>query len=582
MTTHVEIECLDCAHRTPYSPSALECPRCGSEWREARYDLEALASLWPSILSKRPFNLWRYIELLPVRSVSPALPMGEGGTPLIPAYNLGGMLGLAHLYIKDERQSPTASFKDRQAAVTVAALREAGITEAVVASTGNVAMSYAAYCARSGIALWAFLTSLVPSAKMHEVAIYGTQVVKVTGTYDQAKRLANEFAQQRGLYLDRGTRSIAGVESMKTIAFEIAEQLAGLEAAPANGAATLSRKGAGMLPRTDTGTQPRKDTGTLWRAPDWYFQAVSGGIGPVGVLKGFQELAAIGLVTKAPAIAGIQVNGCAPMAEAWREGAPKVTPVRTPRTHIATLSTGDPGRTYTLLRQRMLEGSGGVFESVSDEDAFRAMHVVAKTEGISLEPAAAVAFAGLMKLARAGRITPDQVIVVNCSGHTMPIEESLLGEGWAQDVDLEAAVLPESPQEGLLAALAELDDERTRRVLIVDDDPVTRTLIHRILQAQGPYQIHEASSGAEALAEARRTPPHVVILDLMMPEMDGFTVLDRLKQQPETAHVPVIVVTAKDLTQVEKKRLEGQISRLMTKGDFLDEDLLAEIGRVLG
>ena len=476
MTTHVEIECLDCAHRTPYSPSALECPRCGSEWREARYDLEALASLWPSILSKRPFNLWRYIELLPVRSVSPALPMGEGGTPLIPAYNLGGMLGLAHVYIKDERQSPTASFKDRQAAVTVAALREAGITETVVASTGNVAMSYAAYCARSGIALWAFLTSLVPSAKMHEVAIYGTQVVKVTGTYDQAKRLANEFAQQRGLYLDRGTRSIAAVESMKTIAFEIAEQLAGFEVPPGKG-----------------------NGSPIWRAPDWYFQAVSGGIGPVGVLKGFQELAAMGLVAKAPAIAGIQVNGCAPMAEAWREGASKVTPVRTPRTHIATLSTGDPGRTYTLLRQRMMEGSGGVFESVSDEDAFRAMHVVAKTEGISLEPAAAVAFAGLMKLARAGRITPDQVIVVNCSGHTMPIEESLLGEGWAQDVDLEAAVLPESPQEGLLAALAELDDERTRRVLIVDDDPVTRTLIHRILQAQGPYQIHEASSGAEAL-----------------------------------------------------------------------------------
>ena len=104
------------------------------------------------------------------------------------------MLGLAHLYIKDERQSPTASFKDRQAAVTVAALKEAGITEAVVASTGNVAMSYAAYCARAGITLWAFLTSLVPSAKMREVAIYGTQVVKVTGTYDQAKQLASEFA----------------------------------------------------------------------------------------------------------------------------------------------------------------------------------------------------------------------------------------------------------------------------------------------------------------------------------------------------------------------------------------------------
>jgi threonine synthase len=290
----------------------------------------------------------------------------------------------------------------------------------------------------------------------------------------------------------------------------------------------------------------------------------------------------MGLVHKPPAIAGIQVSGCAPMAEAWRSGAANATPVRTPRTHIATLSTGDPGRAYTLLRQRMLEGAGGTFDSVTDEDAFRAMHVVAKTEGLSIEPAAAVAFAGMIKLARSGRIAPDQIVVVNCSGHTMPIEEELLGEDWAQDVVLGEAALPESREEGLLAALAELDETRVRRVLIVDDDAGTRRLIHRILQAQGEYTIHEASSGAEALAEARRITPHVIILDLMMPEMDGFTVLDHLKAQPETARVPVIVVTAKDLTPLEKRRLEGQISRLMTKGDFLDEELIEEIGRVLG
>jgi threonine synthase len=421
-------------------------------------------------------------------------------------------------------------------------------------------MSYAAYCARAGITLWAFLTSLVPSTKMHEVAIHGTHVIKVTGTYDQAKQLAREFAQRRGLYLDRGPRSIATIESMKTIAFEVAEQLAGMEG-PAGGG--------------PNGPAP-------FRAPDWYFQAVSGGMGPMGVLKGYQELAAMGLVHKPPAIAGIQVSGCAPMAEAWRSGAANATPVRSPRTHIATLSTGDPGRAYTLLRQRMLEGAGGTFDSVTDEDAFRAMHVVAKTEGLSIEPAAAVAFAGMIKLARSGRIASDQIVVVNCSGHTMPIEEELLGEDWAQDVVLGEAALPESREEGLLAALAELDETRVRRVLIVDDDAGTRRLIHRILQAQGEYTIHEASSGAEALAEARRITPHVVILDLMMPEMDGFTVLDHLKAQPETARVPVIVVTAKDLTPLEKRRLEGQISRLMTKGDFLDEELIEEIGRVLG
>src|SRR3990172_8265012 len=100
-------------------------------------------------------------------------------------------------------------------------MKETGVTEAVVASTGNVAISYAAYCARAGIKLWAFLTSMVPADKMREVALYGTEVVKVTSTYDQAKLIAAAFAEQRDLFLDRGIRSIASRESMKTLAFEV-------------------------------------------------------------------------------------------------------------------------------------------------------------------------------------------------------------------------------------------------------------------------------------------------------------------------------------------------------------------------
>ena len=104
-------------------------------------------------------------------------------------------------------------------------LKEAGIAEFVIASTGNVAISYSAYAARASIKLYAFLTSLVPSSKMREVAIYGTQVIKITGSYDQTKQVAARFANQRGIPLDLGARSISCVESMKTIAFEVAEQL---------------------------------------------------------------------------------------------------------------------------------------------------------------------------------------------------------------------------------------------------------------------------------------------------------------------------------------------------------------------
>jgi threonine synthase len=553
MPTNPVIECLDCGYQAPFSPASTLCPRCQSDWREARYDIEALQGSLLGQLSGRPFNLWRYRELLPVRSPNPDLFLGEGGTPLFRASNLGMMLGCPNIYIKDERQGPTASFKDRQAAVTISALKEAGITEAVIASTGNVAISYSAYAARAGIKLWAFLTSLVPAEKMREVAIYGTQVVKVTASYDQTKQVAAEYARQRGLFLDRGTRSIPSVEAMKTIAFELAEQIT-------------------ALPSAKPVTGPLR--GAPWQAPDWYIQAVSGGLGPFGVQKGFEELRQMGMIDRPPALGVIQTAGCAPMVQAWKMGLEQADPIRSPRTHISTLSTGNPGRTYTLLRQRMHKGA---FESVSDEEAFRAMHIVAKMEGLSIEPAAAVAFAGLIKLIRQGQIEPSEVVVVNCTGHTMPIEPMVLGTGWARNVVLPSLSREETPEEGLLAALTRVAEDRFPRIVIADDHPDARRLIRRILQSQGNYTLFEAEDGREALELARKEQPDLVILDLMMPEMDGFAFLDALKSDPDTVNIPVIVVTAKVLTSQEKQRLNGHIQSLMQKGDFLNDDLLEEI-----
>jgi threonine synthase len=552
------VECLDCGHQTPYSPITHSCPRCDSQWREARYDYEATGNRLIGLLESRPFNLWRYRELLPVRDPNPFITLGEGGTPLIHAINLGMMLGCPHIYIKDERQGPTASFKDRQAAVSISALKAAGITEAVLASTGNVAISYSAFAARAGIKLWAFLTSLVPPEKMREVAIYGTQVVKVTGTYDQAKQVAAEFAHQRNLYLERGPRSIPSVEAMKTISYEVSEQLAWIMG---------SSSSSNSIPHS---VKPQ------WRAPDWYFQSVSGGIGPLGVQKGFIELHKMGVCDRVPAMANIQVEGCAPMVHAWRQGLNIAEPVRSPRTHIATLATGDPGRAYSLLNQRMQETGGGCFESISDEEAYRAMHVVGKMEGISAEPAAAVAFAGLIKLTRAGVIRPEDVIVINCTGHTMPVEKSAI-DGLTRSMELTPQAILDTPEEGLLAALTRMTSDRFPRIEIVDDHPDARRLIRRILQSQGNYTFFEADDGQKAIQIAQQELPDLIILDLMMPEYDGFSVLDALKENPETAPIPVIVVTAKDLTTQEKKRLEGRIYALKQKGEFMSDELVDEI-----
>jgi threonine synthase len=133
------------------------------------------------------------------------------------------------------------------------------------------------------------------------------------------------------------------------------------------------------------------------------------------------------------------------------------------------------------------------------------------------------------------------------------------------------------PEEGLLAALNRVTADRFPRILIVDDHPDARRLIRRILQSQGNYTLFEASDGQEGLTLAQESAPDLIILDLMMPEMDGFSVLDALKANTETASIPVIVVTAKSLTREEKLRLDGQIQKLMQKGDFLNDELLKEI-----
>jgi threonine synthase len=545
MSKQFFLECIKCGHRAPSIELAHACENCGNDWLEARYNLQEIKEDFLKSISSKPFNMWRYFDLLPLHNEANIVTLGEGGTPLLKAENLALMLGSQNIYIKDERQSPTGSFKDRQGSLAMSVLREANITEGVLASTGNVAISYSAYSSRAGIKMWTFLTSLVPAAKMHEVALYGSEVIKVTGTYDQAKALAAQFAEHKGYFLDRGVRTIAAKESMKTVAFEIAEQLD-------------------------------------WKAPDWYVQSVSGGLGPLGVWKGFHELKEMGLVDKVPALACIQSNGCAPMANSFKKGLENVEPVLHPQTSIETLSTGNPGYTYNVIRQAIL-ADGGTMESVSDEEAFRAMHVMAKMDGISMEPAAAVAFAGLFKLLSEGTISRDELVVVNCSGHTLSVEREVLGESWEHSVEVPRPTKSQPmppPQEGLLAALERLD-ERVQSVLIVEDSPDARRLVRRILQARGKYQIREATGGREAIEMARAHPPDLVILDLMMPEVDGFAVLEALKEEKDLADVPVIVVTAKELTNLERQRLSGHIEALLQKGSFMDEDLLKDITEAL-
>ena len=154
------------------------------------------------------------------------------------------------------------------------------------------------------------------------------------------------------------------------------------------------------------------------------------------MLKGFEELYRMGLTDRVPKIGVVQVAGCSPMAQAFRAGQPKAEPV-VPKTRVTVLATGDPGLAYDLL-YKASQTYGGYMLDVTDEEAFAAMRLLARTEGISVEVASAVAFAGLDKLFAQGIIKQDEIVVINCSGHTFPVEryitdeESLLDSRLAQ------------------------------------------------------------------------------------------------------------------------------------------------------
>ncbi len=564
------LACATCGAELRPDPNLEVCPACHGDGLEARYALDRLPADWTARVAARPTDLWRYEELLPFDPSIPRVSLGEGWTPLLPAARLAGELGHARLWIKDERQQPTGSFKDRQAAAAVRWLHARGIDELVLSSTGNAAAAYAAYCARAGIKLWVFLAGGVPAEKLRELALYGAEVVKVAGSYDQAKRIAADFASRRGLPYDRGARSVPGKESMKTLAFEIAEQL-GRQLAGASGAGARSEQLES--PGSSAPTIPR------WQAPDWYVQAVSGGIGPLGVLKGFEELHAAGIVDRIPKIAVIQSAGCAPMARAWQRGLDEAEPVE-PDTLIGVLATGDPGPAYRVLK-RAADARGGAMLAVSDEEAFRAMRRVARIEGLSVEPAVSVAFAGLERLLAEGYVAEDERVVINCSGHTFSAEKHALEDRHVLHLRSDQPAGDLASQTQVHRALSALDEQATS-IVVIDDNPHDSRLIRRLLQGRRSYRVFESHSGAEGIDLVRQRRPDLVLLDLMMPVMDGFSVLEVLEADPRTRDIPVVVISAKNLEPYERRQLEGRATSVWRKGDFRAEQLVAHLLELLG
>ena len=231
----LHLKCLICG-RT-YAPDEVDyvCPLHGDEGiLDVEYDYAALReTISPeSLAADRDPTIWRYIALLPVRPESPTPPPAVGGTPLYRADRLASDLGLRHVWVKDDGRQPTASFKDRASALAVVKAQERGSEVITTASTGNAAAALAGMCASVGMRNVIFVPESAPPAKIAQLLVFGSTVLLVRGTYDDAFELCLQAAKTFGWYNRNTGYNPYMTEGKKTAAYEICEQLTALTLAP--------------------------------------------------------------------------------------------------------------------------------------------------------------------------------------------------------------------------------------------------------------------------------------------------------------------------------------------------------------
>jgi threonine synthase len=227
--------------------------------------------------------------------------------------------------------------------------------------------------------------------------------------------------------------------------------------------------------------------------------------------------------------------------------------------------------------------------AVSDGDAFGAMRRMARLEGFSMEPAASVAFAGLEKLLAEKHIRPGECVVVNCSGHTFSAEKHALEDRHIFHLEMEASAVahhsPDSilslPKEGMVATLQQLDEKITS-IVVIEDNPHDSRLLRRLLHSHKHYRVFEAHSGLDGLDLVRQELPDLVMLDLTMPEMDGFSVLQALKADKRTREIPVVIISAKSLSRDEWDYLRRYSHSIWQKGNYSPRELASHVVEMLG
>jgi threonine synthase len=355
------------------------CTRC-NDLLEVKYNYDQVASLIDTKLWRgRDFSVWRYRELLPIDHQTKIVSLGEGGTGLHKSEHLADDLKTRMFSIKFEGENPTGSFKDRGMTVGISKAIETRARMVACASTGNTSASLAAYAAKAGLKCIVLVPAgRIAKGKIAQAIAHGATILEIEGNFDDALRAIIE--------LTRRNRSIAllnsvnpfRIEGQKTLAFEVCDQM-------------------------------------NFKSPDVLIVPVGNAGNISAIWKGFGELRRVGVIDKTPRIVGIQAEGAAPIASAYKLKSAKIQIVEKPETIATAIRIGAPASWKKALRA--ITESGGLMETVSDEEILQAQKDLARREGIFVEPASASSFAGLRKLIEERSIERDEEIVCVATGH---------------------------------------------------------------------------------------------------------------------------------------------------------------------
>ncbi len=380
---HVKfLKCLICSKE--YAPDEVEyvCPDHGNEGiLDVVYDYDLIKTRISkeSLAQNEDYTIWRYKPLLPIEANAETPPLSIGWTPLYDAPRLAEKLGLKHVWVKDDGRLPTASFKDRASAIAVVKAKEQNADIITTASTGNAAAALSGICASVEQPNVIFVPEAAPPAKIAQLLVYGSTVMLVKGTYDDAFELCLEAAAEYGWYNRNTAFNPYMTEGKKTAVYEICEQL-------------------------------------NWNAPDAIFVSVGDGCIIGGLHKGLKDLLALGWIDKMPRIYGVQAEGSAFMYEAWRDGEDVLTKAPVSGKTVAdSISAGLPRDRIKALTA--VTETNGAYICVSDDEILTAIPNLARGVGVFAEPAGAAAYAGLVKAVADGLVSADDRIVVLNTGN---------------------------------------------------------------------------------------------------------------------------------------------------------------------